>query len=167
MFFGDCTVNVEPDAETLAEIALNTARVAEAFGQEPRVALLSYSDFGEHRGDAEVKKVQRAVQLIRERRPDLEVEGEMQADTAVDHEKLTKNFPFAALSGPANVLVMPNLTTGNIAYKLLEHLGDVEVLGPLLVGSAAPVSVIPLHGSVQSIVNVATFTANQALDRRS
>jgi malate dehydrogenase (oxaloacetate-decarboxylating)(NADP+) len=165
VFFGDCTVNVRPDAETLAEIALNTASVAEAFGQTPRVAMLSYSDFGEHRQDPSVQTVRQAVEIVRQRRPELEIDGEMQADTAVWADKLRGTFPFSSLSGPANVLVMPDLTSGNIAYKLLEHLAGAEVLGPLLVGTSRPVSVIPVHGSVESIVNIATWTANRALDR--
>jgi len=165
LFFGDCTVNIDPDPDTLAEIAMNTARVAEAFGQQPRVAMLSYSDFGEHRRDAQVAKVRKAVKIIRERWPDLEVDGEMQADTAVNWSLLQEGFEFSTLTGPANVLVFPDLTAGNIAYKLLEQLAGSETVGPLLAGAHAPVSVIPVGGTVQSIVNVATYTANQALDR--
>jgi len=164
LFFGDCTVNTEPDAETLAQIALNTAQVAETFGQRPRVALLSYSDFGEHRSDTRVAMVQRAVELVRAQRPDLEIDGEMQADTAVNFTKVKTGFPFSALTGPANVLVFPDLMSGNIAYKLLEHLAAAEALGPLLVGLGGPVNVIPVDGLVNEIVNVATYTANQALD---
>ncbi len=164
MFLGDCTVNIHPDAEALAEIALNTAKVAEAFGHRPRVAMLSYSDFGEHRDDPEVQKVQRALALVRERRPDLEIDGEMQADTAVNPQKRADGFPFSTLKGAANVLVFPDLTSGNIAYKLLEHLASAENLGPLLTGVGRPVNVVPVDGGVTEIVNIATFTANQALD---
>ncbi len=166
LFLGDCTVNVEPDAVTLAEIALNTAKVAETFGQTPRVAMLSYSDFGEHRSDPRVRRVREAIQIVRKRRPDLEIDGEMQADTAVSVSKIAEGFPFAQLSGPANVLVFPDLTSGNIAYKLMQHLAAAEALGPLLVGLAAPVNVIPVEGGVSELVNVATYTANQALDRQ-
>lgn len=165
VFFGDCTVNVEPDAEALAEIALNTAQVAERFGQEPRVAMLSYSDFGEHRSDPAVERVQRAVEIVRARRPGLQIDGEMQADTAVNPDKVAQSFPFCALQGPANVLVFPDLTSGNIAYKLLEQLSAAEVLGPILAGIGAPVHVIPVDGSVTDVVNVAAYAANQALDR--
>jgi malate dehydrogenase (oxaloacetate-decarboxylating)(NADP+) len=165
IFLGDCTVNVRPDAAALAEIALNTAKVAETFGQRPRVAMLSYSDFGEHRTDPEVAKVQRAVELVRERRPDLEIDGEMQADTAVNPQKIADGFPFSALKGAANVLIFPDLTSGNIAYKLLEHLASAENLGPLLTGIGRPVNVVPVDGGVTEIVNIATFTVNQALDR--
>ena len=165
VFFGDCTVNVEPDAESLAEIALNTASVAERFGVRPRVAMLSYSDFGEHGGDPRVARVREAVRLVRKRRPNLEIDGEMQADTAVDYHKVTASFPFSRLDGPANVLVFPDLTSGNIAYKLLANLSTAEVLGPLLAGIAAPVNVVPVEGNVSDVVNIATYTANQALDR--
>jgi malate dehydrogenase (oxaloacetate-decarboxylating)(NADP+) len=165
LFLGDCTVNVSPDANELAEIALNTARVAETFGQKPRVALLSYSDFGEHRGDADVRRVAAAVGQVRDRRPELEVDGEMQADTAVNADKRTRGFPFSRLTDTANVLVFPDLTSGNISYKLLVEIGKAEALGPLLVGIGAPVNVIPLNATVTEIVNVTTYTANQALDR--
>ncbi len=165
IFVGDCTVNIDPDAETLAQIALNTACVAETFGQVPRVAMLSYSDFGEHHQDAQVQKVTSAVEIVRRMRPDLQIDGEMQADTAIDPEKMRKNFPFSRLDGPANVLVFPDLTSGNIAYKLLMHLADCEVVGPLLVGIGAPVNVIPVHASVSEIVDMVTYTVNQVIDR--
>ncbi|TNE88909.1 MAG: NADP-dependent malic enzyme [Deltaproteobacteria bacterium] len=163
IFFGDCTVNQRPTAEQLAQIALNTARVAEAFGQTPRVAMLSYSDFGEHRGDDDVDRVSEAVRIVRERRPDLEIDGEMQADTALMWEKLSTNFPFSTLTGPANVLIFPDLTSGNIAYKLVEELSGAEAVGPLLVGLGGPVNVIPVHASVTEIANAAAYTAHQAL----
>jgi len=164
LFFGDCTVNTQPDAKTLAQIALNTAAVAETFGQKPRVAMLSYSDFGEHRDDDRIAMAQEAIRLVRAERPDLEIDGEMQADTAVNHTKVEKGFPFSVLTGPANVLVFPDLMSGNIAYKLLENLAAAEALGPLLVGMGGPVNVIPNEGVVSEIVNVATYTAYQALD---
>ncbi|NCG18099.1 MAG: NADP-dependent malic enzyme [Rhodobacterales bacterium] len=167
LFIGDCTVNIDPDAATMAEIALNTARVAETFDQTPRVAMLSYSDFGEHIRDPEVRKVREAVRLVRERSPDLEIDGEMQADTAMDPQKRASAFPFSTLTGAANVLIVPNLTAGNITYKLLERVANTEVLGPLLVGLAKPVNVIPVGASVENIVNVATYTATQALDQLS
>ncbi|MCO4747297.1 MAG: NADP-dependent malic enzyme [Proteobacteria bacterium] len=166
IFFGDCTVNVQPSAEQLAQIALNTAKVAEAFGQTPRVAMLSYSDFGEHRSDDEVRRVAEAVRLVRERRPELEIDGEMQADTALLWEKMRKDFPFSTLTGPANVLIFPNLTAGNIAYKLVEELSGAEAVGPLLVGLGGPVNVIPVHASVTEIANVAAYTAHQVLHGR-
>jgi malate dehydrogenase (oxaloacetate-decarboxylating)(NADP+) len=161
LFLGDCTVNEDPDAETLAAIALNTAEVADAFGVTPRVAMISYSDFGEHDHDERVRRVRRAVDIVRKQRPDLEIDGEMQADTAVDWNKLQSNFPFSRLTGPANVLIFPDLTSGNISYKLLENLTDAEAVGPLLVGVGGPVNVIPVGASTQQIVNAAAYTAIQ------
>jgi malate dehydrogenase (oxaloacetate-decarboxylating)(NADP+) len=162
IFLGDCTVNLEPDAEDLAEIAINTARVAETFGQEPHVALLSYSDFGEHYKDERVRVVRDAIQIVRQRWPDLDVDGEMQADTALDRGKVEANFPFCSLSTSANVLVFPDLTSGNIAYKLLIQLTDAEALGPLVLGIGGAVGVIPVGASVNEIVNIATYAAVQA-----
>ncbi|HTM43704.1 MAG TPA: NADP-dependent malic enzyme [Polyangiaceae bacterium] len=167
IFFGDCTVNIDPDAETLAEIAINTARVAETFGEKPRVAMLSYSDFGEHRDDPKVKTVRDAIEIVRQRWPGLQIDGEMQADTAVDAEKMEGVFPFCTLGGPANVLVFPDLTSGNIAYKLLERLTDTEALGPLVVGLGGPVSAIPVGATVNEIVNITTYTVVQAIRRRA
>jgi malate dehydrogenase (oxaloacetate-decarboxylating)(NADP+) len=166
IFFGDCTVNVDPNAEKLAEIAMNTARVAETFGEIPRVAMLSYSDFGEHRHDPKVEVVREAIKLVRQRWPQLEIDGEMQADTAVDRSKVDDDFPFCALTGPANVLVFPDLTSGNIAYKLLVKLTDAEALGPLVVGLGGPVSAIPVGATEAEIANIATWTVVHALRRR-
>jgi malate dehydrogenase (oxaloacetate-decarboxylating)(NADP+) len=165
IFFGDCTVNVDPDADMLAAIAINTAEVARRFGVTPRVALLSYSDFGEHYRDDKVATVRRAIEIVKAKEPGLEIEGEMQADTAVSWDKMQANFPFTALTGPANVLVFPDLTSGNIAYKLLLQLTDAEAVGPLLVGPGGPVNVIPMHASVEEVVNVVTYTCVQALDQ--
>ena len=163
LFFGDCTVNVEPDAATLADIAINTAAVAATFGVEPRVALLSYSDFGENENHEQVKKIREAMAIVKERAPDLMVDGEMQADTAVSQEKLD-NFPFSTLNGPANVLVFPDLTSGNIAYKLLTNLTDCERLGPLLSGLSAPVNVLQNAVTVTDVVNSTVYTVTQAID---
>jgi len=166
IFFGDCTVNIAPNAEQLAEIALNTATVAETFGEVPRVALLSYSDFGEHYNDGRVSVVRDAIEIIRNRRPELQVDGEMQADTAVSWRKMSNDFPMCTLTGPANVLIFPDLTSGNIAYKLLENLTDAEALGPLLVGMGGPVNVIPVSAGVKEIVNITTYTVVQALQQK-
>ncbi len=162
IFLGDCTVNLEPDAADLAEIAINTARVAETFGERPHVALLSYSDFGEHYKDERVRVVRDAIDIVRQRWPELDIDGEMQADTALDRNKVEANFPFCSLSTSANVLVFPDLTSGNIAYKLLVKLTDAEALGPLVLGIGGAVGVIPVGATVNEIVNIATYTAVQA-----
>ncbi len=163
LFMGDCTVNVDPTAEQLAEIALNTARVAEIFGETPRVAMLSYSDFGEHYQDPKVAIVREAMAIVKKRWPELQIDGEMQADTALDPNKASQDFPFSSLSGRANVLIFPDLTSGNIAYKLLVKLSDAEALGPLVVGLGGPVNVIPVGASETEIANIATWTVVQAV----
>ena len=162
IFFADCTVNVHPDAHTLAHIAMNSARVAEQFGVTPKVALLSYSDFGEHRGEPQVDRVIEATAIIHREWPELIVEGEMMADTAVNPE-LARAFPFSAIQGDANVLIFPDLNSRNIAYKLLRELGGATALGPLLVGLSKPVNVVPTGSTVDDIVNIAALTVNQAI----
>ncbi len=164
LFFGDCTVNRNPDAKALAQIAINTARLAQSFGYVPRVAMLSYSDFGEHRDDPEVSKIREAIAIVNEKWPTLVIDGEMQADTAVSAELAAADFPFSAIQGDANVLIFPTLGAGNIAYKLLRELGGATAVGPVLVGTARPVNVLALGSTVSDIVNMAAITVNQALD---
>ena len=165
LFFGDCTVNRHPSADDLAQIAFNTASVCRTFGDEPRVAMLSYSDFGEHREDEEVRRMAEAAALVRERWPSLHVDGEMQADTAVNPEKARIDFPFSPLQGDANVLIFPDLSSANIAYKLLRELGGATAVGPIIVGMQRPVNVLALGSTVADIVNMAAITANQVLDQ--
>ncbi|MFT5682012.1 MAG: malate dehydrogenase (oxaloacetate-decarboxylating)(NADP+), partial [Myxococcota bacterium] len=167
VFFGDCTVNIRPDAATLAQIAINTANVARTFGEEPRVAMLSYSDFGESRSEADVARVREALAIVRRLEPDLQIDGEMQADTAINPEKAASDFPFSAIAGKANVLIFPDLSSGNIAYKLLRDLGGAIALGPIITGLAQPVNALPLGSKVADIVNMATITVNQILDQET
>jgi malate dehydrogenase (oxaloacetate-decarboxylating)(NADP+) len=168
LFFADCTVNIDPDAETLAEIASATAEFVERLGIEPRVALLSFSNFGSVRHPA-AAKVWQAVALLHEREPALVVDGEMQADTAVVERILTKTYPFSKLREPANVLIFPNLDAANIAYKLLDRLGNAQAIGPILVGMAQPVHVLQRGSDVNDIVNMAVIAAVDAQEhgRRS
>src|SRR6266581_2960409 len=160
-FFADCTVNIDPDAETLAEIASATAEFVGRLGIEPRVALLSFSNFGSVRHGA-AEKVRRAVTLLHEREPALQVDGEMQADTAVVERVLTKTYPFSKLRGPANVLIFPNLDAANISYKLLDRVGGAQAIGPILVGMAQPVHVLQRGSEVNDIVNMAVIAAVDA-----
>jgi malate dehydrogenase (oxaloacetate-decarboxylating)(NADP+) len=164
-FFADTTVNIEPDAETLAEIASATAKFVVRLGVEPRVAMLSFSNFGSVKHPA-AAKVQRAVALLHEREPDLQVDGEMQADTAVVERILTRIYPFAKLRAPANVLIFPDLDAANIAYKLLARLGDAQAIGPILVGMDRPVHVLQRLSEVPDIVNMAVIAAVDALEHR-
>jgi malate dehydrogenase (oxaloacetate-decarboxylating)(NADP+) len=162
-YFGDCTVNVDPDPACLAQIAINTAMVARQFGDTPRVAMLSYSDFGEDRGNPDVDKVGSAVSILRATHPDLIVDGEMQADTAVNSQRANAVFPFSQIAGDANVLVFPNLAAGNIAYKLLRELGGASAVGPVLVGLPRPVNALALGATVDDVVNMAAITVNQVI----
>src|SRR5204863_230526 len=145
----------------LAVIASTAARFVSRLGIEPRVALLSFSNFGSVRHPA-ADKVQRAVALLQEREPSLQVDGEMQADTAVVESILTKRYPFARLRAAANVLIFPNLDAANIAYKLLDRLGGAQAIGPILVGMARPVHILQRGAEVNEIVNMAVLAAVDA-----
>ena len=164
VFCADTTVNFQPNSEQLAQIGYSAARIVRALGEMPRVAMLSFSNFGSVRGE-ESARVARAVELLRQRDPNLMVDGEMQADTAVDAATLTESFPFSSLKEPANVLIFPNLSAGNIAYKLLHHLGGATAIGPILVGMAKPVHVLEQGADVQDIVNMAAVAVMDAQDR--
>ncbi len=166
IFFADCTVNENPNAKQLAQIAMNTARTAMAFGDTPRVAMLSYSDFGEHRGSEQINKVRSALGLVKRVWPDLIIDGELQADTAVNPETAKRVFPFSKIQGDANVLIFPDLTSGNMAYKLLRELGGATAVGPLLVGLRKPVNVLPVGSDVADIINITALTVNQAIGTR-
>ena len=152
-FFADCTVNVDPTAEQLAEITLSTADMVKEFDIVPKIAMLSFSNFGSA-VYPQSTKVANAVKLVRQKRPDLLVDGEMQADTAVVAEIIEKDFPFSVLKGGANVLIFPSLEAGNIAYKLLQRLTDATVIGPILMGMKKPVHVIQRGDTVNDIINM-------------
>jgi malate dehydrogenase (oxaloacetate-decarboxylating)(NADP+) len=158
MFFADTTVNIDPDAQTLADIAIQTAQFVRELGITPRVAMVSFSNFGSSRHE-ESRRVAEAVQSVRSMDPELEIDGEMQADTAVDALKLRLVYPFSNLTGPANVLVFSRLSAANVAYKLLDRLGGADVIGPVLLGMAKPVHVLQRGCSVQDVMNLATVAA--------
>ena len=160
-FLADATVNIEPTSEELAEIAIMAAEKARRFNQEPRVAMLSFSNFGSTR-HALSDKVRRAVELARQRAPGLVIDGEMQADTAVVPQILEETYPFSTLKGGANVLIFPNLESGNIAYKLLHRVGGCELIGPLLTGLSKPVHVLQRGSEVNDIVHVAAVAVVDA-----
>jgi len=164
VFCGDTTVNIDPDSESLARIAIAAARVVRTFGIEPRVAMLSFSNFGSVRVP-ETVKVARAVEMIRELEPMLQVDGEIQVDTALDETLLREAFPFSHLKGPANVLIFPNLSAGNIAYKLLHRLGGATAIGPILLGMRRPVHVLEQGAAVEDIVNMAAVAVIDAQGR--
>jgi malate dehydrogenase (oxaloacetate-decarboxylating)(NADP+) len=160
-FLADATVNIEPTSEDLAEIAIMTAEKARRFSLEPRVAMLSFSNFGSTRHPLS-DKVRRAVELVRQRAPGLMIDGEMQADTAVTPQIIEETYPFSTLKGGANVLIFPNLEAGNIAYKLLQRIGGAELIGPLLTGLAKPVHVLQRGSEVNDIVHVAAVAVVDA-----
>ena len=160
-FLADATVNIDPTAEDLSEIAIMAAEKARRFGQEPRVAMLSFSNFGSTRHPLS-DKVRRAVDLVRQRAPGLMIDGEMQADTAVVPEIIDETYPFSTLKGGANVLIFPNLEAGNIAYKLLHRIGGMELIGPLLTGLSKPVHVLQRGSEVNDIVHVAAVAVIDA-----
>jgi malate dehydrogenase (oxaloacetate-decarboxylating)(NADP+) len=162
LFIADTTVNHDPSAEDLAEIAGMASRVARIYFEvEPRIAMLSYSNFGSN-ADARSQKVREAVAIAKERWPQLVIEGEMQADTAVEPSLARENFPLSKIHGDANILVCPDLESANIAYKLLWRLGKVEAIGPILTGIGAPVHVLQRGVGVDDIVNMAALCVRKA-----
>jgi len=162
IFIADTTVNQDPTAEELAEIAFLASQAAEHyFGVEPRVAMLSYSNFGSNI-DHRSQKVRDAVGIAERRWPDLMIEGEMQADTAVEPNLARETFPLSRIQGDANILVCPDLESANIAYKLLWRLGKVEAIGPILIGIDAAVHVLQRGVDVNDVVNMAALCVLKA-----
>ncbi|WP_435096279.1 NADP-dependent malic enzyme [Halarchaeum sp. P4] len=162
VFCADTTVNTSPSADELAEITRHVAGLAKRFDVEPRAALLSYSDFGSVETDGTAKPRDAVAMLHDDPAVDFQVDGEMQADTAVLEGVLEDTYDFANLDGPANCLVFPNLEAGNIAYKLLQRLGGAEAVGPILVGMDEPVHVIQRGDEVKDIVNLASVAVVEA-----
>jgi malate dehydrogenase (oxaloacetate-decarboxylating)(NADP+) len=157
VFFGDTTVNVNPTAAELADITVLIDRSVRNFNIDPRIAILSYSNFGSNDGEVP-EKAREAVSILHEQYPHIVVDGEMQANFAINGNLLKDNYPFSVLNGaPVNTLVFPNLESGNIAYKLLQELGEAEAVGPILLGLNKPVHVLQLDSSVREIVNMITI----------
>jgi malate dehydrogenase (oxaloacetate-decarboxylating)(NADP+) len=164
LFFADTTVNIRPDADTLAEIALLSAQFVQRLGIDPRIAMLSFSNFGSAR-HPESDKVAEAVALVKKRDPTLEIDGEMQADAAVVPSILKSSFPFSMLQQKANVLIFPDLNSANIAYKLLWRVGGAEAIGPILLGMARPVHVLQRGSEAADIVNLTAIAVVDAQQR--
>ncbi len=164
LFFADTTVTPNPTAEQLADIAMITAEAAERFKIIPRVAMLSFSDFGMSH-DPSVLKMRKAMEIVKSKRPNLIIDGEMQADSAVWHDKAHEQFPFSAIQGDANVLVFPDLNAANIAYKLLIRLGEAEAVGPILIGMNKPIHILERDADVQDIVSMAAICADEAFEK--
>lgn len=167
VFFGDTTVNANPTAQELADITVLLHDAVRKMNISPRIALLSYSNFGSNDGDVPLK-VREAVNILHETHPDILVDGEMQANFAMNSDLLSSNFPFSMLNGsPANTLVFPNLESGNIAYKLLQEIGNAEAVGPILLGMNKPVHVLQLDSSVREIVNMVTIAVVDVQSREA
>jgi len=168
VFIADTTVHELPTPEELADIAIQTARKARQFGHEPRVALLSFSNFGNPQRE-KAERVRQAVneldqrKVLSRREVDFEYDGEMQADVALNLELMRARYPFCRLSGPANVLIMPALHSANISAKLLQHLGGGTVIGPILIGLAKPVQIVQTGATVSDLVTAAAFAAFDAM----
>lgn len=161
IFIADATINIEPNAEQLAQIAILTAQKVRQYDVEPRIAMLSFSNFGSvHHPLAE--KVRNAVEIVKKKMPNLIIDGEMQADTAVTPEILHEIYPFSNLKGGANVLICPDLTSANISYKLLAHLGEATAVGPILMGIKKPVYLLIPGNDVQDIVNITAMAVQDA-----
>jgi malate dehydrogenase (oxaloacetate-decarboxylating)(NADP+) len=164
-FFADATINIEPDAPTLADIALQVAEAVEAMGVVPRIAMISFTNFGTVDHPISRKVVQ-ALRLVRAARPDLEIDGELQSDLALNHKTAHTLYPFSRLTGDANVLIFPTLTSGNTAYKVLQTIGGATALGPILLGVAKPVTVLQAQAPVSDIVSMTAFTCVMADQHR-
>ncbi|MES2425799.1 MAG: NADP-dependent malic enzyme [Bacteroidota bacterium] len=162
VFFGDTTVNVDPTVQELVDITVLIERSVRQFNINPRVAILSYSNFGSNEGPVP-QKTREAVQILHNKYPDMIVDGDMQANFALNASLLADNFPFSTLKGrAANTLIFPNLESGNIAYKLLQEIGSAEAVGPILLGLKKPVHVLQLDSSVREIVNMVTIAVVDA-----
>lgn len=155
MFIGDATINIYPDSRTLAEIAVQTAKVARRFGVKPKVAMLSFSNFGTS-SELRTDRLEEAISIARELDPELIIDGPMQADTALVPE-IQKDYPFMSFEGPANILICPNLASANIAYKLLQRVAGAEMTGPILEGLSKPAHVLQRGDSVRDVVHMAAI----------
>ena len=166
MFFADTTINLDPTVEEIIQMVLNVADTVRRTNIEPKVALLSYSNFGSSNGP-DARKMAKASKILREEHPDLIVDGEIQANFALNPNLLEESFPFSDLVGHrANVFIFPNLAAGNITYKMLQSFGAAEAIGPMLIGTQKSAHVLQLGASVREIVNMATLAAVDARTRK-
>jgi malate dehydrogenase (oxaloacetate-decarboxylating)(NADP+) len=160
-FFADTTVNIQPDAADLAQIAVLAAGVAREFGFEPRIAMLSFSSFGSVKHEV-VARVREAVQIVRKRAPQLVIDGEMQLEPAIEPEIAQQLFPFSRIRGDANVLIFPDLQSGNLGYKLIQRLGGAETIGPILAGLKQPVHVVSQTSDDNEVINMTAIAVVEA-----
>jgi len=161
LLFADCAVNIDPNSHDLADIAIDTATTARRFGIEPKIAMLSFSTNGSAKHPM-VDKVRESLQLIRDRAPELIIDGEMQVDAALVPEVAARKYPNSKIKGDANILIFPDLQAGNIAYKLVERLAKAKAIGPILQGLKKPVNDLSRGCSWQDIADLTAFTACEA-----
>lgn len=161
LLFADCAVMIEPSSHELADIAIDTAETAKRFGIEPRIAMLSFSTAGSAR-HPNVDKVKEATKMVKHRRPEIIVEGEMQVDAALVPDVCTRKFPKSKICGDANILIFPNLESGNISYKLVQRLAGAHAIGPILQGLNKPVNDLSRGCSAEDISDLAAFTTVEA-----
>lgn len=165
LFLADTSINIDPTAEELAEIAIMTANLAMAFGFDPVMALLSYSNFGSSKHPQAIK-VKEAVKILHEKHPELVVDGEIQTDFALNKELLQSQFPFSKLAGKkVNTLILPNLESANITYKLLKELHAADTIGPIMLGLKRAVHILQLGASVEEMVNMTAVAVIDAQER--
>lgn len=165
-FFADAVFNIDPDAETLADITVQTADAVQGFGVAPRVAMISYSNFGSV-SHPSTRKIQEAIDLVRRRRPDLEIDGEMQPETALNADVRKAHYPFSRLYRNANTLVFPYLDPANASYQVLKVLGGASVVGPILVGLSKPCAALQNDATAEDIVNMTAYVVLKAQQNRA
>ena len=165
LFLSDTTMKIDPTAEELSQISIEAAEVAASYKQKPRIAFISYTNFKGGKGSP--RKMRQAAELVRMQMPYVEIDGEMQADTAVNHDIMTRLFSFSNLKKSANILIFPNLDAANISYKLLQQLTDGEMIGPLLVGTKQPVNIVQRTGGVRDIVNASALVALEVQNQKA
>ena len=167
IFFSDTTINKLPTDQELIDIILLTAKEVRRFGIKPVIALLSYSNFGSTR-DLESKKLQKVIKYFHQNHPNLLIDGEVQANFALNKDKLQEQFPHSKLNNQnVNTLIFPNLESGNISYKLLQELSNFDTIGPILLGMKKPVHIVQLESSVKEIVNITKIAAAAAQTKRN
>jgi malate dehydrogenase (oxaloacetate-decarboxylating)(NADP+) len=162
VFIGDVSVHERPNGEQIADIAEAIAGKARQMGHTPRVAILSFTNFGSPQSDI-TAEARRAIEILKKRKPDFEYDGEMSADVALDYELMKSRYPFCRLSGPANILVMPGLHSANIAFELIQNLTEGSVIGPIMLGAEKPFQVVQMGASVNDLVQAAALAAYEAL----
>jgi malate dehydrogenase (oxaloacetate-decarboxylating)(NADP+) len=165
-FFADTVFNIDPDADTLADITVQVADAVQGFGVSPRVGMISYSNFGavSHPG---TRKIRDAIDLVRRRRPDLEIDGEMQPEMALDPERRKQYYPFSRLTRTANVMVFPYLDPANASYQVLKVLGGASAVGPILLGLSKPCAALQNDASAEDIINMTAYVVLKAQQTRA